>query len=77
MRSWDQQASQSGLRKPGFVQPLLYSIAHNEPGSFLDITTGSNSVFGTVSCCAAGKGFDMASELGSPLADEIVKHLHH
>ncbi len=50
---WDQQAKQSGLPKPGFVPPLLYSIAQHAPGSCLDITTGSNSVFGGVSCCAA------------------------
>ena len=30
-----------------------------------------------VSCCSAAKGFDLASGLGSPLANEIVKHLHH
>ncbi len=74
---WDQQAEQSGLPRPGFVPPLLYSIAHNDPGSFHDITDGTNSVFGSVSCCSAGKGFDLASGLGSPLADEIAKHLHH
>jgi hypothetical protein len=37
----------------------------------------NNVVFGNVSCCTAGHGFDMASGLGSPLADEIVTHLHH
>jgi hypothetical protein len=26
---WDQQAKQSGLPRPGFVPPLLYSIAKN------------------------------------------------
>lgn len=74
---WDQQAKQSGLPKPGFVPPLLYSIAQHAPGSFLDISTGSNSVFGGVSCCTAGPGFDMASGLGSPFADQIVNQLHH
>ena len=47
------------------------------PGSFLDIVTGDNSVFSGVSCCTAGTGFDMASGLGSPLADQIATHLHH
>jgi subtilase family serine protease len=74
---WDQQARQSGLPKPGFVPPLLYSIAQHTPGSFLDITTGGNSVFSNVSCCAATPGFEMASGLGSPLAGQIVTQLHH
>jgi kumamolisin len=74
---WDQQAKQSGLPKPGFVPPLLYSIAQHTPGSFLDITTEGNAVFGGVSCCTAAPGFDMASGLGSPLADQIAKQLDH
>jgi subtilase family serine protease len=74
---WDQQAKQSGLPKPGFVPPLLYSIAKHAPGSFLDITAGSNAVFSGVSCCAAAPGFDLASGLGSPLADQVVNQLHH
>ncbi len=72
---WDQQAKQSGLPNPGFVPPLLYSVAQHDPGSFLDITTGSNAVFGGVSCCTATPGFDLASGLGSPLANQIVQHL--
>ena len=74
---WDQQAAQSGLPKPGFVPPLLYSIAHHDPTSFLDIVTGNNSVFSSVSCCSAGTGYDMASGLGSPFADLVAQHLHH
>ncbi len=74
---WSQQAQKSGLPRPGFVPPLLYSMAKNSSGSFRDITVGTNSVFGNVSCCAAAKGYDMASGLGSPLADEVVQHLHH
>jgi hypothetical protein len=35
---WDQQATQSGLPKPGFVSLLLYSSAQHAPGSFLAIT---------------------------------------
>ena len=74
---WDQQAQKSGLPRPGFVPPLLYSIAKDAPESFLDITVGTNTVFSGVSCCKAAKGFDMASGLGSPLADLIVTQLHH
>jgi kumamolisin len=73
---WDQQAKQSALPNPGFVPPLLYSLAHNTPGSVIDITTGGNAVFGGVSCCTAGPGFDLASGLGSPLANQVVQHLH-
>jgi kumamolisin len=73
---WDQQAQQSGLPKPGFVAPLLYSIAQHAPASFLDVTTGGNAVFSGVSCCAAAHGFDLASGLGSPFANQIVKQLH-
>ena len=72
---WDQQARRAGLPNPGFVPPLLYSIAHRSPGSFLDVTTGSNAIFGGVPCCAAGPGFDLASGLGSPIADVIVNQL--
>jgi subtilase family serine protease len=74
---WDQEAAQSGWPRPGFVPPLLYSIARSDPGSFLDITTGTNVVFGGVSCCTAATGYDMASGLGSPLADQIIEHLRH
>ncbi len=74
---WDQQAKQSGLPNPGFVPPLLYSIAHDGPGSFIDITTGGNSIFGGVSCCTAAPGYDLASGLGSPLANQIAQHLHN
>jgi kumamolisin len=74
---WDQKAKKSGSPRPGFIPPLLYSIADKTPASFRDITTGDNSVFNNVSCCAAGHGFDMASGLGTPLADQIAKHLHH
>ncbi len=30
-----------------------------------------------VSCCTAAPGFDLASGLGSPLANQIVQHMHH
>ncbi len=73
---WDQQAKQAGLPNPGFVPPLLYSIAQHNPGSFLDITAGGNAVFSGVSCCTASTGYDMASGLGSPLANQIVQDLH-
>jgi hypothetical protein len=74
---WNQKAAQAKLPRPGFVPPLLYSIAKSSSASFLDITIGSNVVFDTVSCCKATKGYDMAAGLGSPIADQVVEHLHH
>jgi kumamolisin len=73
---WDQQARQAGAPRPGFVPPLLYALAQRAPSSFLDITTGTNAVFGGVACCSAGPGYDLASGLGSPLADQIAGQLH-
>jgi len=74
---WDQVAKQHKWPKPGFVAPMLYYIAKHAPSSFLDITTGTNSVFANVSCCKAGPGYDEASGLGSPNADLIAGQLHH
>src|SRR5262249_39421111 len=45
---WDQQARQIGAPRPGFVPPLLYSIAKSSPSSFLDITLGNNVIFNGV-----------------------------
>ena len=75
---WDQQAkqvgpAQAGIRPPA---PLLDRPPH---ARLVPATspTGNNSVFSSVSCCTRGSGFDMASGLGSPLADQIAKQLHH
>ncbi|WCB95171.1 hypothetical protein DSM104299_03914 [Baekduia alba] len=68
---WNQQARAQGLPRPGFVAPLLYLLAQRSPGAFLDITQGTNALFGG-SCCTAGSGYDMASGLGSPRADQIA-----
>jgi subtilase family serine protease len=74
---WGQYAKQMKWPKPGFVPPLLYYIAKHAPKSFLDITTGTNSVFSNVSCCSATKGYDEATGLGSPFANLIVGQLKH
>jgi kumamolisin len=71
---WNQQARQAGAPRPGFVPPLLYSLARR-PGAFLDITQGNDVVFAGVNCCTAGPGFDLASGLGSPMADQIAAQL--
>jgi subtilase family serine protease len=73
---WDQKARAVGAPRPGFVPPLLYAIAQRAPSAFLDIQVGGNAVFGGVPCCAATPGFDLASGLGSPLADQIAAQLH-
>jgi kumamolisin len=68
---WHQKAAQIGAPKPGFLPPLLYSLK----GVYLDITAGDNVVFSGVNCCTAGAGFDLASGLGSPLADQVAAKL--
>jgi kumamolisin len=72
---WDQQARQNGWPKPGFVPPLLYTVARSAPQSFVDITQGNNEVFSGLNCCTAGPGFDLASGNGPPLADMITAQL--
>jgi kumamolisin len=75
---WDQEAKRAGLGDVGFLNPLLYRIASNPAKyarDFHDVTTGSNSdQYDTTDCpagCnpnhlyAAGKGYDMATGLGS------------
>jgi subtilase family serine protease len=74
---WDQFAKLEKWPKPGFIPPMLYYIAKHAPTSFLDITTGTNSVFSSVSCCKAGTGYDEATGLGSPTANLIAGQLHH
>ena len=71
---WSQQARDQGLPKPGFVPPLLATLAQHSPGTFVDVTTGSNALFGG-SCCPARPGFDLATGWGSPLANVIAGRL--
>jgi subtilase family serine protease len=68
---WTQKAQQAGASRAGFVPPLLYALK----GVYLDITAGNNEVFGGVDCCTAGPGFDLASGLGSPMADLVAAQL--
>ena len=68
---WNQQAKQQGLPRPGFVPPKIYSAAKSNPGAFLDITEGTNALFGG-SCCPARPGYDLATGLGSPMANQIA-----
>lgn len=68
---WHQQAGKQGAKRPGFVPPLLYSLA-KRPGTFVDVASGTNAVFAGVTCCGSGPGFDLASGLGSPMAGAIA-----
>ena len=68
---WAQQAKQQGLARPGFVPPMIYARAKSNPGAFIDIAEGTNALFGG-SCCPARPGYDLATGLGSPLADQIA-----
>ena len=71
---WTQQAKQQGSPRPGFVPPLLYALAKSHPGAFIDVIQGSNALFGG-SCCRARPGFDLATGIGSPLANQIAASL--
>jgi subtilase family serine protease len=71
---WNQQAHDQGLPKPGFVAPLLYSLAQHDPGTFTDVTLGTNALFGG-SCCATRPGFDLATGWGAPAAGVIAASL--
>jgi kumamolisin len=68
---WDQQARNQGLPRPGFVAPLLTTMARKSPASFVDVTQGSNALFGG-SCCPTRVGFDLATGWGSPIANEVA-----
>jgi subtilase family serine protease len=73
---WDQQAHNQGLPRPGFVAPMLTSLAQHKPLAFTDITQGTNSLFGG-SCCPTRPGFDLATGWGSPVANLVAADLQH
>jgi kumamolisin len=71
---WKQQARNEGLPNPGFVAPLLTTLAQHNPQTFTDVTQGSNALFGG-SCCPTRTGFDLATGWGSPVANVIASSL--
>jgi kumamolisin len=73
---WNQQAHNQGLPKPGFVAPLLTTLAQHTPPAFTDVTQGTNALFGG-SCCPTRPGFDLATGWGSPNAGVIASSLVH
>ena len=73
---WNQQARNQGLPRPGFVPPMLTSLAQRNPQAVLDITQGTNALFGG-SCCPTRTGFDLATGWGSPIANVVASNLPH
>jgi subtilase family serine protease len=71
---WVQQARNEGLPRPGFVAPLLYTLAEHNPPSFTDVVLGGNALFGGT-CCPTRPGFDLATGLGSPAAGVVAASL--
>jgi subtilase family serine protease len=68
---WSQSARERGLPRPGFVAPALYALAARSSQAFYDVTSGTIAMFGG-RCCQAGPGYDLATGLGSPRADQIA-----
>jgi hypothetical protein len=50
---------------------MIYATAKSNPGAFIDITQGTNALFGVL-CCPARPGYDLATGLGSPMANQIA-----
>jgi subtilase family serine protease len=68
---WTQQARATGRPRPGFVPPLLYSLARSRPQAFVDVTQRTNALFGG-SCCPTRPGYDLATGWGSPMANTVA-----
>jgi len=71
---WNQQAKAAGKPRPGFVAPLLTTLAQRDTGAVLDVTQGTNALFGSTSYTTR-PGFDLATGWGSPIADAIASQL--
>jgi subtilase family serine protease len=57
----------------GLVSPLLYSLGSGS-ASIRDITQGNNDLYDQ-GCCEAGKGYDLATGLGSPRLNRVYDNL--
>jgi hypothetical protein len=64
----DQGRVANGSKPLGQAQYAIYSDYLSNPADFHDITTGSNGF-------SAGAGYDLATGLGSPVANTLVPHL--
>jgi tripeptidyl-peptidase-1 len=75
------QAAKAKDGKPlGFLNPLLYQIASEQPSAFHDITVGDNicTEYGCASTCQgfkATKGWDPVTGLGSPNFPALLKYI--
>ncbi|MFM9123967.1 MAG: hypothetical protein ACKOSO_02060, partial [Actinomycetota bacterium] len=63
----DMIAAGGPANRLGPMAPYLYAI-RDAPGAWLDITSGTNDIFGNGECCTAGPGFDLVSGLGAPVS---------
>jgi subtilase family serine protease len=66
----------------GLINPDLYAMANHRPGGIVDVTSGNNTVsfaqggsLITVHGYAAGRGYDLASGLGTVDAARFVPDL--
>merc|ERR1712187_503990 len=64
----------------GFLNPLLYKMAADQPSAFTDIVTGDNKCTedGCASTCKGYEcttGWDPVSGLGTPVATEMLKYV--
>ena len=73
---WNQQARNQGLPRPGFVASAAHVARAAQSAAFLDITQGTNALFGG-SCCPTRTGFDLATGWGSPIANVVASNLPH
>jgi subtilase family serine protease len=70
-------ADQHAGHNLGFINTALYHIAQDQAAystSFLDVTSGDNS-FAGITGFSAGPGWDPATGLGSPAANQLVSAL--
>lgn len=63
-----------GFPTIGFANAWLYQAATSGKPAFFDIEQGNNGVQ-LVGCCAAYRGYDMASGLGAPIMDRLYATL--
>lgn len=59
----------------GFLNPWLYDVGGSRDyrRAFYDVTDGINQVAPPAGCCRATKGFDLASGLGAPAFDRLMR----
>lgn len=62
----------------GFINPLLYKMASDDPTTFTDITTGNN--YCTEQCCGnvgyvATSGWDPVTGLGTPVFSKMQSYI--